>query len=409
MVGTATRDNPAEVIVDVAADVMNVDIGGLTDDELADHIVDIEQLRARMDGQLSVALARLENSRAYESDGAVTAKSWLKHHVRMTGPQAGARLKVARRLQRFDTILRALRDGRITFDQVRLMLARCTPMTESAFAADQTTLIDLARSVHIDDLAHALDVWAAYADPNGAEPEDSGIDSLHLNQSLHGRHTLQGDLNSVDGELLGRALERAEQQLGSTSHPYGWPLEPATRRAHALALIARHFLDCNESPQTSRPSITILTNPTDLALGLGARTDRGTWLTGDHVRRFLCDATIQAALTDEKGNLLRVYSLGQFPDAKLRRAIVARDLRCQFPGCDFPGNRCEVHHLRHRSSGGETTPENLALFCDRHHHLLHRYGWKAFRNDDGIVVVLDRHGDPVGPQRLWDVRYPDTS
>ena len=99
MVGTATRDNPADVIVDVAVDVMKVDIGALTDDELADHIVDIEQLRARMDGQLSVALARLENSRAYESDGAVTAKSWLKHHVRMTGPQAGARLKVARRLR----------------------------------------------------------------------------------------------------------------------------------------------------------------------------------------------------------------------------------------------------------------------------------------------------------------------
>ena len=159
MVGTATRDDPAEVIVDVAADVMNVDISGLTDDELADHIVDIEQLRARMDGQLSVALARLENSRAYESDGAVTAKSWLKHHVRMTGPQAGARLKVARRLQRFDTILRALRDGRITFDQVRLMLARCTPMTESAFAADQTQGWPTGQSIDCCRSAEGWPIW----------------------------------------------------------------------------------------------------------------------------------------------------------------------------------------------------------------------------------------------------------
>ena len=95
-----------------------------------------------------------------------------------------------------------------------------------------------------------------------------------------------------------------------------------------------------------------------------------------------------------------LYSLGQFPDAKLRRAIVARDVRCQFPGCDFPGNRCEVHHLRHRSSGGETTPENLALFCDRHHHLLHRFGWKAYRGDDGIdrrPRPARRSGRPAAP------------
>ena len=68
MVGTAaTRDSRADAMADVLADelvdVMNVDVGALSEDELTDHIVVIEQLRARMDGQLSVALARLENSR----------------------------------------------------------------------------------------------------------------------------------------------------------------------------------------------------------------------------------------------------------------------------------------------------------------------------------------------------------
>ena len=198
----------------------------MSDDELADHVVALERHRARLDGALADALARFDTHRTYENDGAVTAKAWLKHHCHMTGPQAGARLAVARRLQRFPVIAAALRAGEITFDQVRLMLTalHAQPPNRPSPTIRQT-LVDVARSVHIDDLAHVLDVWAAFTDPDGTEP-DHTTDTLHLDQGLDGRFHLQGDIDSADGDLLGRALEAAERHLGSTSDPRGRPHRP---------------------------------------------------------------------------------------------------------------------------------------------------------------------------------------
>jgi hypothetical protein len=42
--------------------------------------------------------------------------------------------------------------------------------------------------------------------------------------------------------------------------------------------------------------------------------------------------------------------------AGIRNAVKARDLHCQWAGgCDQPASACEVHHLKHKSNGGETS------------------------------------------------------
>ena len=60
----------------------------------------------------------------------------------------------------------------------------------------------------------------------------------------------------------------------------------------------------------------------------------------------------------------------------LRRALVARDRGCRFPGCDRPAEWTDGHHLRHWAHGGETTLQNLALLCRRHHRRVHEQGWR---------------------------------
>jgi hypothetical protein len=87
----------------------------------------------------------------------------------------------------------------------------------------------------------------------------------------------------------------------------------------------------------------------------------------------------------------------------LRRAVILRDRKCQWPGgCDRPASQCEPHHLRPRHHGGETSLGNLSLFClAHHHHFIHRLGWKVTRHPDGTLTATSPQGKALhshGPQ-----------
>jgi hypothetical protein len=61
----------------------------------------------------------------------------------------------------------------------------------------------------------------------------------------------------------------------------------------------------------------------------------------------------------------------------VRRAVMLRDQHCAWPGgCDRPAAASDVHHIRHKSDGGETSVHNCGLFCEFHHETCtHRWGW----------------------------------
>ncbi|MDU0478451.1 DUF222 domain-containing protein [Staphylococcus chromogenes] len=71
-----------------------------------------------------------------------------------------------------------------------------------------------------------------------------------------------------------------------------------------------------------------------------------------------------------------------------RVALVARDLVCQYPGCDEPASRCDAHHVMPWNRGGRTTIGNLALMCRAHHR----------RNDDSFV---EQHLEMTLGRPLW--------
>jgi hypothetical protein len=88
----------------------------------------------------------------------------------------------------------------------------------------------------------------------------------------------------------------------------------------------------------------------------------------------------------------------------MRRAVIARDRRCAFPGCRQRPARCQVHHLTPRSRGGPTALHNLALVCAFHHLIvIHRWGWTLRLNADGTTTAtspdghrtLHSHGPPA--------------
>ena len=77
----------------------------------------------------------------------------------------------------------------------------------------------------------------------------------------------------------------------------------------------------------------------------------------------------------------------------MRRAVIARDRQCRFPGCERPHTWCDAHHVVHWADGGTTSVGNLVLLCRRHHRMAHdRFrlelleGRPAFRRPDGSAL-----------------------
>ena len=88
----------------------------------------------------------------------------------------------------------------------------------------------------------------------------------------------------------------------------------------------------------------------------------------------------------------------------LRRAVIARDRCCRFPGCRQRPAACQAHHIRPRSQGGSTSLNNLILLCAFHHLIaIHRWGWHLTLHPDGTVTAvspdkqrtLNSHGPPA--------------
>jgi hypothetical protein len=91
--------------------------------------------------------------------------------------------------------------------------------------------------------------------------------------------------------------------------------------------------------------------------------------------------------------------------ASIRNAVKLRDLHCQWAGgCDQPASACDVHHTRHKASGGKTSLKDCVLLCRFHHQIvIHRWGWTLVVNPDGTTTawnkdktkVLHSHSPPA--------------
>jgi len=82
--------------------------------------------------------------------------------------------------------------------------------------------------------------------------------------------------------------------------------------------------------------------------------------------------------------------------AHIRRAVLLRDRRCAWPQCGRPAVYCDVHHLRHKQDGGETSVENCALVCQFHHDVcIHRRGWQLILHPDGTTEARSPDGRQV--------------
>ena len=126
-----------------------------------------------------------------------------------------------------------------------------------------------------------------------------------------------------------------------------------------------------------------------------AVTERGSVLDAETAKRLACDCGVSRVLMNGPSAVLDVGREERVVKGPLRKAIVLRDRCCRWSGCNAPANRTQAHHATHWASGGATNMSNCALFCSRHHHLLHEGGWRLSGNANDSLTFTSPDGTRV--------------
>jgi hypothetical protein len=97
---------------------------------------------------------------------------------------------------------------------------------------------------------------------------------------------------------------------------------------------------------------------------------------------MLCGGGFTPLLFDETGQAIDVGSDQRLFTAKQRRAMAKRDGGCLWPDCPLPPDATEAHHINpwsEDSANHKTETRDGALFCKRHHLMIHNHGARVER------------------------------
>ncbi|OQQ35542.1 HNH endonuclease signature motif containing protein [Prescottella equi] len=383
----------------------------------------IEQLEA-----LRVATVAEIDERAVSFDtlGFRSVKQWLAANSLLEVPAAARILALGRMLSRQSEIADAFNAGDISAEHAALIGKFCeTPprgMPNEALGSCRKVLLDAASgpAATTTTVRTCISRLERIFESDELPPsEDTERNEFHASKTLNGRVSVKGDLDAVTGEMLLTALSSLTKPRNLLDDP-AEKRTPARQRADAFAEILRRYLDSGDAPTEGgeRPHLSLHVNASDLARSESAHEwthpNEGSDLFGDKdiarmphmgplsiatARRLACDCHLTPIVMDD-GVPLNLGRTSRTVSKKQRRALIARDHGCAFPGCGTPPAHCEGHHIKHWADGGPTDLDNLVLLCRYHHTLLHHSHWEVHIGPDRKPWLtppstVDPHKKPI--------------
>jgi len=377
--------------------------------QLLERVRAVVAAQNRLAAELARTVRRAELAQACEHDGLTSMASWLRGHARLSPAAATQVVKNGRALEQLPALAEAAAGGRVTAEQVAV-IAQVVKPEHLALAQAQgvelagvdVALVEVAVGHPHADLARVVAHYLARLDQDGPEPDPTGRRSLTLVQHADGSLTGRFELDAVGGEKVQAALE----SICQANRPSGDERTRAQRLADALVQLMDNQLAFGHLPQTRtvKPQLLLTVGVADLldpAAGPAAATGGfGATLSTARARWAACDPQITRIVLDPDGLPLDVGRTQRLVPPHIRRAVEIRDRGCIFTGCHAPTWWCDTHHKIEWALGGETSLDNSALLCERHHTQVHHGfriqrqadGWHTYR-PDGTEILVANHAE----------------
>ena len=367
------------------------DLRALGDGALLGRTAELVRQRNRIDAELTRTVRVADARQACEHDGLKTMPSWLRNHARLSAAAAAELVRSGRALAHLPVLAAAFAEGAVTADQVAVVapIAREERLVAAAeqgvdLAEIDAALTGIATEQPHQVLGQAVHRYLAMLDTDGPEPDPTEGRRLAIVRHADGSITGRLDLDAVGGEKVQAALESVLQAGRCAADER----TRSQQQADALVQLCDNQLATGSLPvlRTVKPHVVLRIDLDDLAAphaGPGAADlGFGATISAARARWVACDAGITRIVLGPDGVPLDLGREHRVVNAHLRKAVEHRDGGCVFTGCGAPTHWCDVHHLLEWINGGETSLENSALLCERHHTKVH-HGFRVERQPDG--------------------------
>jgi Domain of unknown function (DUF222)/HNH endonuclease len=355
-----------------------IDLKQLSDDELADELrreYHLSDLRDLYKAGLAAEFARRNK---YDDDGFVSAIDWIRFNCHVTSGAAANSIAVGEAMDRMPETTGAIHEGEVGFAHATVM-ARTAEALGDRF--DESVLIKKARESSPGKFHYICTHYRHAADPKRyADEEAEQVQNrrLKLSKWMDGTVLLSGQLDPEGGAVL-------LTKLGSLARKTGAHDDRDAERRNADALVE---LASGGGSQAQIQVTSSLETLLGLAGAPAADIELSLPISAKAVERLACDCSIARVLLDSDSMVIDVGRSKRVVSEPARRALVARDGSCRWPGCDRPASWSAAHHVVHWIHGGTTDLDNLVLLCRRHHWMVHEGDWQLVRADDGRMLTI---------------------
>jgi hypothetical protein len=335
------------------------------------------------------ALGEFDAGELWQLDGRTSLRDWLRVNARMSSDDSARVARTAQRLRDLPATAAAFRAGGLSASQLTIILRPLNNRRRPAFADVEADLVPCLSELDCRDTERVVGEWVEMFDALHPErdPEEPA-NSLYHSRTTGDRGELHGSFDAANAAIIDAALGVAE-----TRDLLEQQRMPSERRADALVDICRYFLDTHDRPRKRRHAahINLVLTPEQLEHGMSGQTMDGRTLSGPSIAALVCDSVVRRVVI-AGGEILQMGRLVRTVPPQLFDAVAARDRGCRYPGCDRPPKFCDSHHVIPWYAGGLTDIANLALFCRRHHTLLHKRGWHAKLLPDATLEITTPTG-----------------
>ena len=361
-------------------------------DQLETELVSLAQQINQHEYQFLVMVREFDIRQGWKAYHFNNCAEWLNMKCGISLGTAREKVRVSRDLFDLPLCSEKFENGELSYSKVRAM-------TRAANGYNEVALVDhalLANAHQVEEHCRQLrnaDRRRSTPDARRAFKERSLLRTCHPNGTM----SINVELPQELGDLVMKALEIAMPDGGNQAGVTGATQDAFfAKQADALVELARAYLSGDLSGDASGRLSNSDNHQVVVHVDAAALRDEGgkSDLPVESIRRIACDSDLVEVTEDAKGNLLNLGRKHRVVSPQQKRALLARDKHCTYPGCSHE-KFLSAHHVKHWADGGETSLDNLILLCSSHHTLLHEGGFSIhknfagdwyFRNADGGVL-----------------------